>query len=118
MVNIIRMRQEEREIKLKNIRASIEKAMVEKQNISYDKTLMAIVAHSGISKRTAVEYLDVVLFRLELNRKDLDDHNFPNLEELEKQAQLELDLHTDNNKIKQAIQDKEDLDADKILEKI
>lgn len=98
MVNIIRMRQEEREIKLRKIEGSLRKAIVEGQNISYDKTLMAVTANIPISRRTAIEYLDIVLFRLGMKREDLDKDIFPEVKAVEEDAQNKLDFILGNKK--------------------
>jgi len=98
MVNIIRMRQEEREIKLRQIEGSLRKAIVEGQRISYDKTLMAVTANIPISRRTAIEYLDIVLFRLGMKREDLDKDIFPEVKAVEEEAQDKLDFILGNKK--------------------
>lgn len=72
MVNVIRMRQQEREAKIIKIEGSIKKALAEGQNISLEKTVFAAAANLMISKRTALEYVDIALFRLGMKRADLD----------------------------------------------
>ena len=76
-MNIIKMRQDQREGKLIQIEASINKALFAEQDITYEKTLMAITANLSLSKQTAIEYLEVVMFRMGLEREDLDKGKLP-----------------------------------------
>ena len=59
-MNIIRMRQEERNTKIKSIENSIKKA----KKPDYDKLLMMCCIEWGMSKRTVKEYIDIAKFNL------------------------------------------------------
>lgn len=104
-MNIIRARQEEREEKLREIEGSLKKAIRNGQEISYEKTLLAIISNIPISKRTAIEYLDIVLFRMKMKREDLDKGLFPELESLEDEAQRKINFFA-NGKIKEKEKEK------------
>ena len=71
MTNIIQIRQEQRESKIRSITDSLFKAMSEGRGVLYEEILSASMSNLHISRRTAAEYLEVALFRLKMRKEDL-----------------------------------------------
>ena len=59
-MNVIRARQEERTIKIKQIEGSIKKA----KKPDYNKLLMMCCSEWGMSKRVVKEYIEIAMFNL------------------------------------------------------
>lgn len=67
-MNIIAMRQEKRQQQINQIVASIKKARKEKQNITYEKIVLAARTNLNLSDRTAKEYVQNALYALGLDK--------------------------------------------------
>ena len=65
-MDIIRTRQEKRARQIEQIIKTIEKA--KNKEIDYHKLLLTIMREFGISKRTAVEYLEVAKFNTNIGK--------------------------------------------------
>lgn len=59
-MNIVKMRQEDRKLKI----AKMEKSIKRSKNPDLDKLVMLSCAEWGISMRTAKEYLQIALFNV------------------------------------------------------
>lgn len=63
-MNIIRMRQIERQGHIKTICDSVETALLKGKTVVFDDVVMAAMANIGLSRRTARDYVKVAFFRL------------------------------------------------------
>ena len=65
-MNITRLRQDARKVKIAQMTESIRKA----EKPDYNKLVMLCCSEWGISKRTANEYLEIAKFNVENGQKD------------------------------------------------
>ena len=65
-MNIIRIRQEERKIKIEAITESIHIARLKDKKVDKKSIILAAMSNLNVSKRTASEYVDVAFFNLGL----------------------------------------------------
>lgn len=72
MVNAPRMHQERRATMLTQMQSSIEKTQLEGKKIDYNEFVVATMSNLNVSRRTAIEYLEVVLFRLGIKKEELE----------------------------------------------
>ena len=71
MVNAPQMLRERRGIEINQITASIRKALEEKQDITYEKLLIATMSNLNLSRVTAQNYIDIALYRADLSIDDV-----------------------------------------------
>ena len=71
-MNIIEMRQEKRSREIRQIQASIEKAREKKKKIIYKDLVLATMSNLNLSKRTAQDYIEIALFRLGMEKDELE----------------------------------------------
>jgi len=60
-MNIIASRQEKRRSMINQVKASILKCFAENKSFAFNDMVMLICSSQGISRRTAIEYLNVAL---------------------------------------------------------
>ena len=65
MMDIIRMRQAQREKQIEEIGKSIFKAQLGEKEVDKKQIILATMAELNLSKRTATEYVDVAFFNIE-----------------------------------------------------
>lgn len=71
MVNAPTMMRQQRLARIASVQASIEKAKKEKQELSFEKLVIAAMSALGVSKPIAFSYVEVALYNLGIDVKDL-----------------------------------------------
>ena len=72
MVDIIKQRQDNRMNKINKIIQMLEKAFKKKMKVSKHKLIMEIMLTLTLSRRTALEYIELALYKLNKTFKDLE----------------------------------------------
>lgn len=78
-MNIIKLRQEERNNKIQGITNSIKLRLDEGKMISYDDLVIASMGNFHVARRTAMEYIEVAVFNLGIKKENLNDEKFVTL---------------------------------------
>ena len=72
-MNIIRMRQEERQLKIGEIEATLRKVKSKNLELDKNKFLLECISKWSIAKRTAKEYLEIAEFNISKIDKELEE---------------------------------------------
>jgi len=71
-MNIIAMRRDERAHHIKGIMESVESMLIRKDEVNFKKVVLAAMAELNLSRRTAIEYVEVAFLKLQIDKDGKD----------------------------------------------